>query len=292
MKTRHTMRRILTTVGLSLLYCAAAFAGSTVMPAIPYGENPAAAHRFTHDGVQLYFEEYGQGEPILLLHGNGESIASFKAQIPVLARRHHVIALDSRGHGHSQLGPTALSYELMANDVNALLEHIHTSRVLVLGHSDGGILALLLGIHHPDKVSRLAVMGANVDPSGAHDWARDGIVRQREKVQAELAGGKGGDAARFQLQLLDLMGNQPHIPLRELAAIRAPTLVMAGDRDVIRDEHTLSIFHAIPKSQLAIFPGATHMIPQEDPERFNRTVLAFFDRPFTSPDTKDLGWFD
>jgi pimeloyl-ACP methyl ester carboxylesterase len=77
-----------------------------------------------------------------------------------------------------------------------------------------------------------------------------------------------------------------------LAKIQVPTLVMAADRDVIRDEHTLSMFHAIAKSQLAIFPGATHMIPAQDPLRFNRTVLDFFDKPFAMPDTKDLGWFD
>jgi pimeloyl-ACP methyl ester carboxylesterase len=78
----------------------------------------------------------------------------------------------------------------------------------------------------------------------------------------------------------------------DLQNIQIPTLVMAADRDVIRDDHTLSIFHAIPKSQLAIFPGATHEIAGQDPARFNRAVLGFFDKPFAMPDTKDLGWFD
>jgi pimeloyl-ACP methyl ester carboxylesterase len=80
--------------------------------------------------------------------------------------------------------------------------------------------------------------------------------------------------------------------LTDLATITIPTLVMAADRDVIRDEHTLSMFHALPKSQLAVFPGATHMIPEQDPARFNSTVLRFFDQSFTMPDSKDLGWFD
>jgi pimeloyl-ACP methyl ester carboxylesterase len=114
----------------------------------------------------------------------------------------------------------------------------------------------------------------------------------RERLTAQLTSARNPKPLQLQLQLLDLLGNQPPIPLTDLATIKVPTLVMAADRDVIRDEHTLSMFHAIQKSQLAIFPGATHMIPAQDPSRFNRTVLDFFDRPFAMPDTKDLGWFD
>ena len=200
--------------------------------------------------------------------------------------------MDSRGQGKSELGTVALSYEQMAEDSNALLEHLALKRVKVLGWSDGGIIGLLLTIRHPDKVAMLAVMGANLRPDAAYPWAVDGIVRMRKRLRAKLASSKDPKALQLQLQLLDLLGNQPHIPLSELATITVPTLVMAADRDVIRDEHTLSIFHALPKSQLAIFPGATHMIPLQDPARFNRTVLYFFDQPFTMPDTKDLGWFD
>ena len=91
-----------------------------------------------------------------------------------------------------------------------------------------------------------------------------------------------------QKQYLDLLGKQPHIALKELRRIAAPTLVMAGDKDVIRAEHTLEIFENIPHAHLAIFPGATHMIPWQDPELFNRTVEKFFTRPFTRPDTKEI----
>jgi pimeloyl-ACP methyl ester carboxylesterase len=228
----------------------------------------------------------------LLIHGNGESISEFKGQIGDFSRRHQVIAMDSRGQGKSELGKTALTYEEMAEDVNALLEHLRLDHVKVLGQSDGGIIGLLLTIHHPDKVGMLAVMGANLEPDAAYPWAVDGIVRVRNRITAELAHSTDPKPLQLQLQFLDLLGNQPHIPLADLKSIQVPTLVMAADRDVIRDDHTLSIFHAIPKSQLAIFPGATHVIAGQDPARFNRTVLDFFDKPFAMPDTKDLGWFD
>ena len=200
--------------------------------------------------------------------------------------------MDSRGQGRSELGTAALTYEQMAEDTNALLDHLRLGQVKVLGWSDGGIIGLLLTIRHPEKVGMLAVMGANLQPDAAYPWAVDGTVRLRDRLTAQLASAKNPKHLQLQLQLLDLLGNQPHIPLTDLATIKVPTLVMAADRDVIRDEHTLSMFHAIPKSQLAIFPGATHMIPAQDPARFNRTVLDFFDKPFAMPDTKDLGWFD
>jgi pimeloyl-ACP methyl ester carboxylesterase len=265
---------------------------ASASPVVAYGGNPVAGRTFVFNGTRFYYETYGHGAPILLIHGNGVSISSFKGQIGPFSRHHQVIAMDSRGQGKSEPGTGTLSYEGMAEDSNALLEHLKLAHVDVLGQSDGGIIALLLAIHHPDKVGMLAVMGANLEPDGAYSWAVEGIVRVRNRITAQIAHGADPKPLQLQLQLLDLMGNQPHIPLTDLKMIQIPTLIMAADRDVIRDEHTLSIFHAIPRSQLAIFPGSTHMIAEQDPQRFNRTVLAFFDQPFKTPDTKDLGWFD
>ena len=291
MKTSISFAGSVAIAGLFALFAVGAEA-ATLRAAIAYGSNPAAGKTFVFNRNRFYFETYGRGSPVLLIHGNGESIREFKAQIGDFSRRHQVVAMDSRGQGKSELGTTTLTYEGMAEDINALLEHLSLDHVKVLGQSDGGIIALLLAIHHPDKVSMLAVMGANLQPDAAYPWAVDGIVRVRNRIVAELAHSKDPKPLQLQLQLLDLLGNQPHIPLADLKVVQIPTLVMAADRDVIRDEHTLSIFHAIPKSQLAIFPGATHLIAEQDPARFNRTVLGFFDKPFAMPDTKNLGWFD
>jgi pimeloyl-ACP methyl ester carboxylesterase len=255
-----------------------------------YGHNAAVGKTVVLNGNRFYYETYGRGQALLLLHGNGGSISSFKGQIAAFARSHRVIAMDSRGQGRSALGTTALSYEMMAEDVNELLRHLQLKHVKVLGWSDGGIIGLLLAIHHPDKVGMLAVMGANLEPEGAYAWATDGDVRARARIMAALERGDDPQPLQLELQLLNLVSQQPHIPLADLHTLQAPTLVMAGDRDVIRDDHTLSIFHAIPHSQLAIFPGATHDLPVQDPPRFNRTVLEFFNKPFSMPDTKDLDW--
>jgi pimeloyl-ACP methyl ester carboxylesterase len=292
MKPSFFFARIVAIVGISTLVVGGQATAATQLAANAYGGNSAAGNTFVFNDNRFYYETYGGGLPLLLIHGNGQSINSFKGQIEALSRRHKVIAMDSRGQGKSELGTTALTYEQMSEDVNALLDHLELDHVKVLGWSDGGIIALLLTIHHPDKVSMLAVMGANLEPDAAYPWALDGVVRMRKRVTADLAHSNNSKPLQLQLQLLDLLGNQPHIPLADLTRIQVPTLVMAGDRDVIRDEHTLRMFHAIPRSQLAIFPGATHMIPVQDPPRFNRTVLDFFDKPFAMPDTKDLGWFD
>jgi pimeloyl-ACP methyl ester carboxylesterase len=261
-------------------------------PTVPYGNNPAAGKTFVHEGNTFYYETYGSGRPLLLIHGNAESIASFKEQIGVFAKRHRVLAMDSRGQGKSQLGTDKLTYEQMTEDTNAFLEYLKLDHVDVLGWSDGGIIGLLLAIHHPDKVGKLAVVGANLQPNAAYQWAVDGIAKIRARLTAELAHSDNPKPLQLQLQLLDLEGNQPHIPLTDLNRVQIPVLVMAGDRDVIRDDHTLSIFHALPKSQLAIFPGATHIVPAQQPLVFNPVALRFFEEPFAMPDSKDLGWFD
>jgi len=109
----------------------------------------------------------------------------------------------------------------------------------------------------------LAVMGANLEPDAAYPWAVDGIVRMRNRITAELAHSNNPGLCNYSCSFSTCWGNQPHIPLADLTSIQVPTLVMAGDRDVIRDEHTLSMFHALPKSQLAIFPAQRTRFPHK-----------------------------
>ena len=150
---------------------------------VPYGANKGTFEEL--NGIKLYTEEYGKGQPMLQIHGNGESIASMGHQIRFFADRYRVIAADSRGHGKSDMGSGRLTYEQMAEDLNALLEKRGLRSVYVLGWSDGGILGLLLAIHHPDKVGRLAIMGANLNPAGAYDWANE-LVAAKDKQIAEM----------------------------------------------------------------------------------------------------------
>jgi pimeloyl-ACP methyl ester carboxylesterase len=258
-------------------------AATPTAAAARYGANAEAGHTFTHDGVTLYYEVYGSGEPLLLVHGNGGSIGDLAAQVDHFKQHYRVIAMDSRDQGRSADSPDALTYEKMTDDLAALLDHLHTGPVNVLGWSDGGIEALLLGVRHPAKVKKIAAMAANLNPTDRALYAEVlGLIKQ---MMADVpAGERETPKGRRELKVTGMMLVQPNIDPAALERITAPTLVLASDHDVIVDEHTLEIYHHIPNSQLAIFPDATHMIPYDDPATFNATVERFFRTPFVKRD--------
>ncbi len=262
---------------------AKAAASRSKAAAVPYGSNRAAGKTFVHDGVTLYYEVYGQGEPLLIIHGNGGSIGTVAAQIAFFRSRYRVIAMDSRDQGKSSDSPDKLTYEKMTDDLAALLDHLKTGPVNVLGWSDGGIEALLLGIRHPAKVKKLVAMAANLNPSTdavyPETWAM-----AKSMLDAIPAAEKNTPPGRRAYKVTSMMFEEPNIALSALEAITAPTLVLASDHDLIADNHTLDIFHHVPNSQLAIFPNATHMIPFDDPTLFNTTVQRFFRTPFVKKD--------
>ena len=256
-------------------------AQATTPPArnVNYGANPAAGHTFTHDAVKLYYEVYGAGEPLLLVHGNGGSIGTLSAQIAHFRKRYKVIAMDSRDQGRSGDSRDKITYEKMTDDLAALLDHLKVGPVNVLGWSDGGIEALLLGIRHPAKVKKIAAMASNLNPSenAVHP---EMIAVVKSMIEAIPATEKNTPQGRRELKVTGMMLEEPNLDVKALEAITAPTLVLASDHDLIRDEHTIEIYHHIPNSQLAIFPNATHMIPFDDPATFNATVERFFRTPF------------
>jgi pimeloyl-ACP methyl ester carboxylesterase len=281
------MKRLLVLALLALAAPGVAGAQAKTDQATPrpvrYGANPAAGRTFTHDGIRFYYEVYGAGEPVLMVHGNGGSIADFGAQIAHFRKRYRVIAMDSRDQGKSGDSPGKLTYEKMTDDLAALLDHLQAGPVNVLGRSDGGIEALLLGIRHPAKVKKIAAMAANLNPS-EDAVSPDVIAMVTSMLAAVPAAARDTPQGRRELKVTGIMLDEPHIEAKALQAITAPTLILASDHDVIRDEHTVDIYHHIPNSQLAIFPNATHMIPFDDPASFNATVERFFRTPFVKRD--------
>jgi pimeloyl-ACP methyl ester carboxylesterase len=270
-------------LGALLLHSAATAQTPERKTSPKYGSNPAAGNTFTHDGVRLYYETYGAGEPVLIVHGNGGSIFDVGAQIDHFRKRYRVIAMDSRDHGKSADSAGPLTYEKMTGDLAALIDHLKTGPVHVLGWSDGGIEALLLAIHHPAKVRKIAAMAANLNPSdkALHP---ETVALIKSMVASMTAEAKTAPEDRRQRKVTEMMLHHPNIDPAALESIAAPALILAGDHDVIADEHTLEIFHRIPNSQLCIFPNATHMIPFDDPALFNATVERFFREPFVKRD--------
>ena len=266
------------------------FAGcrTAPQPVAKYGSNTAVGQTFTHDGVKLYYEVYGTGEPLLIIQGNNAGIFSLSAQINYFRQHYKVIAMDSRDQGRSGDSVVPITYEKMTDDLAALLDHLNAGPVNVLGWSDGGIEALLLGIRHPAKVKKIAADAANLNPT-EEALSPDVLALIKSIVDSVPPAARETPQGKRDLKVTQMMLDEPHIDAKALEAITAPTLVLAGDHDTIRDEHTLEIYHHIPNSQLCIFPDATHMIPYDEPTRFNATVERFFTTPFVKKDRiKDM----
>ena len=235
---------------------------------VPYGDNRRAGYYQVANGVKLYYETYGQGPPLLLLHGNGESINSFRYQIADFARHYQVIAVDTRDHGKSAATKGALTYDLFAQDMVALLDALHVPAAHIVGWSDGGNTGLSLALHYPARVKSLVTMGANLY---ADTTAIDGRLMQA----VVKASHHGPERAR---RLNALMVNYPQMKPADLTPIKVPVLVLAGEKDVIKEAHTQLIAASIPGAQVVILPGLTHYAPQENPVLFNQTVLDFLAR--------------
>lgn len=221
--------------------------------------------------IKHFYVEKGQGEPLILLHGNGESCAYFEHQMDPFSARYHVYALDTRGHGKTPRGERPFTIRQFAEDLLGFLDERRIDRAHLLGFSDGGNIAMVFAMRHPDRVGRLILNGANLNAGG---------VRPTVQIPIEIGfriarafAGKSGQA-RQNAELLGLMVNDPNVPVAELSKITAKTLVIAGTRDMIKGEHTRLIADSIPGAELAFLEG-DHFIAAKNPEAFNQRVLEF-----------------
>lgn len=247
---------------------------------INYGDNKEAGGYKKVNGINMYYEIYGEGRPLIFLHGNGGSIRSSRAKIDYFKKYFKVIAIDSRGHGKSIDSTTkVLTYVQMANDINVLLDSLHIDSAYVSGQSDGGILGLLLAIHYPVKIAKLVTFGANLFPG------KKAIYDEIDKLVMDTLKTTKSFTTR---RLFTLLAYQPNITIADLKKITCPVLIMSGDRDVIRLEHSIIIFNNIPNSNFFVMPGATHFGSYEKPELFNQVLTDFLNKPFSKTSTVDL----
>ena len=221
--------------------------------------------------VEHFYIEKGQGEPLILLHGNGENCDYFAGQIDVFAQQYHVYALDTRGHGKTPRGDAPFTIRQFADDLLAFMDAHDIDKAHILGFSDGGNIAMIFAMKYPDRVLRLILNGANRDAKGVKPSIQIPIeIGYRfAKVFA-----KKSEEARKHAELLGLMVNDPNVRPEELAAIKAKTLVIAGTKDMIKESQTRLIARSILDAKLVILEG-NHFIANKCPEAFNRAVLSF-----------------
>ena len=250
----------------------------TSQDVVNYGKNARAGHTVAINGIKLYYETYGQGEPLLLLHGNGQSISAFSGQIPELAKHYQVIAVDTRAQGQSTTNGQTLTYDLFAEDMSALLTALHIPAANVVGWSDGGNTGLSLALHHPQQVKKLVTMGANLwADTLAVTAATLKEVRQGKRMTTLLY--PFNKQFRQMRPLMVLLLDYPRMKATDLTGIVAPTLVLAGQHDLIQDAHTRLIAASLPHGQVQILSGLTHYAPRDNPAVFNAAVLGFLGRP-------------
>lgn len=246
---------------------------------IKYGKNTAAGKYYKIRGIKIYCEIYGSGRPLLMLHGNGGSIKNFEDNIPYFSKEYEVIVPDSRAQGKTKDRSDSISFEMLADDAAALLDTLHIKSAYVIGWSDGGISGLLLAMRHPEKVIKLAVSGANLWPDSTaiqtDAWKKDYKTYKLFNIRIARTRGQRN---REKLFMLDWF--QPDIPLSALQNVKCPTLVIAGDHDVITVEHTTLIYKNIPQANLWIIPNSGHRTISEHSDEFNKKVDAFFNNPF------------
>ena len=221
--------------------------------------------------IQLHFTKTGSGPPLLLLHGNGEDGTYFAHQISEFSRDFTVYAIDTRGHGRSPRGTAPFTLSQFADDLLAFMEGQRIPQADILGFCDGGNIALLFALRYPDRVRRLILNGANLDPKGVKTSVQLPVV-----LGYHIASLFRAPKARANAEQLGLMVNEPHIAPAELRKLSMPVLVIAGDRDMIRDDHTRLIAESIPGAKLAIIPG-DHFIANRAPAAFNQAVRAFLE---------------
>ncbi len=238
-------------------------------------------HRADINGVSIYYETYGQGPPVLVLHGAGAFLETMHYFISALESGHTVIAVDSRAQGRSTDAAGPLTYGLMGDDMIKLMDALHIPQADVVGWSDGGIVGLDMAMRHPERVRRLVAIGANYDANGV-DPRQMGpaVFEQAAREVKPFYDAVAPDPAHFPAlmnKIKTMVETEPHYTAADLAGIRARVLIVAGEHDVILRTHTDAMTKAIPGAREIIVPGASHFGPLEMPDVYNGIVLKFLD---------------
>lgn len=271
-----------------ILFILLLFTGPVMAQTVVYGNNPAAgSYLKMTDSTRIYYEVYGSGKPLVLLHGGlyGD-ISEYEKLIPALSKHFKVIAIETRGHAKSEIGQQQYTYSLMAADAYTVIHHLTTDSVLLVGFSDGAVIAMDITINHPEMVKKLVFAGGNIS-SGAYrpDVMNDlknlsgesiekgdpEFVRERKKLMPQP--NRWGE---FVEKLKNAWVNQVGFTDAQLKSIKCPVLIAAGDRDRYNSiESFLSLYKRLAVAQLAIIPNSDHIIFYRQPVVMEQLVISF-----------------
>lgn len=237
--------------------------------------------RVAHAGAEIWWASYGSGAPVVLLHGglgNGEDWGN---QVSALVEAgYRVVLIDTRGHGRSTRDARLFTYELLAADVLAVMDGLSIYSVALAGWSDGAIVALILAMKSPARVTRVLAFGGNMDLSGVKDFspAEPAVAQAFARAAQAYArlSATPANFAEFSRAIGEMMRTQPDYRAADLAAICVPvTIVFADGDEFIKREHAEYLARSIPAAELVVLSDATHFAPLQKAEQFNAALLAF-----------------
>lgn len=260
--------------------------GAVVLSTTMAGAGETKREYIDIDGLKMYYEVHGQGRPLVLLHGAFGTADSWDAILPHLVPSRQVIVIEQQGHGRTLDRHGPLRIEKMADDTAMLLRSIGVKSADVFGYSNGGLVGLSVAMRHPGLVNRLAVLGAHVGSVKAcyernvflqlmalpDDFAPPALRDPYDRVSP--------DKSRWPVlvkKIKELARDFRGFSASEVRSIQAPTLIMQGDRDVVRPEHAVEMMRLIPNSRLAVLANADHFILQQQPEAVTRVLVSFLD---------------
>jgi len=240
----------------------------------------AARNQFVRvDDVRIWFAVFGEGEPVILLHGGLASSDYWGKQVPVLAKHCQVIVIDSRGHGRSTRDGVPFTYHLMARDVIAVMDFLQTRRAAVVGWSDGANIGLDLAIYHPERMTGLFAFAGNARAGEGKDASKSEVFNAyvaRTKMEYAGRSTTPNEFESFRRQLGAMWKSEPNLTPALLNRITVPTWIVDGDHDELFPVETSeSLAKQIPGATLLIEKGVSHFAFLQDPKQFNEDLLRF-----------------
>jgi pimeloyl-ACP methyl ester carboxylesterase len=249
------------------------------LPATPSLPKAAQSGYAPVNGIKIWYATFGQGEPVILLHGGLANSNYWGNQVRALEGRYRVIVMDSRGHGRSTRNAEPYGYDLMAGDVVALMDFLKIKKAAIVGWSDGAILGLDIAMTHPERVSKLFAFAANSDPSGVADIAQSPVFNAfiaRAEKEYETLSPTPTEYKAFLAQITKMWETQPNWTAADLKRIGVPTWIVDADHDeAIKRENTEFMAANIPNAGLLLQPEVSHFSFIQDPDQFTADVLHF-----------------